>query len=188
MNLKNLDLEFFMREEKEIKFVIKVEPKIIDKLIKQAGFFLLTVIDVSDTYYDYPDFRMLKNKEAFRVREVDGTKQYSYKKKGTKVYEDKLDEKLFNETVKDMKPLITLNKKRSVYKLGDNEIVIDRIKELGNFLEVECEKNNPQDVFNTLKIPVAVVERTTQGITDFYFKNRKQARTKNKARRKENRK
>jgi len=41
----------------------------------------------------------------------------------------------------DFKKVITINKEREYWDCGDIEISLDKIKELGNFIEVEAKKN-----------------------------------------------
>lgn len=53
-------------------------------------------------------------------------------------------------------------KTRSIYKKGDNEVVIDKLEQIGTVIELECAKDEPMVLVNTL-LKQHEWERSTEG-------------------------
>lgn len=139
-------------DDREIEIQLKVEKTIkLQKFLKQNAKFLYKTQQI-DTYYTPAHRNFVKVKpvrEWLRLRDSDGKysityKNWHYNKDGKSYhcdeYESKLDnlksfQKLFSAL--DMKVLIVINKKRTVWKYRSYEISIDKVKGLGTFVEVE---------------------------------------------------
>lgn len=100
--------------------------------------------------------------EWLRLRDSNGVFSTTYKKwhvdeEGKTQYADEYETKIENIdqlrkifTVIDIKPLITVDKERDIWLYKDYEVAIDKIRGLGDFVEVEYKGENhevdPKDV------------------------------------------
>ena len=100
--------------------------------------------------------------EWLRLRDSNGVFSITYKnwhvdEEGKTQYADEYETKVDNLgqlrkifTVINIKPLITVNKERDIWMYKDYEVAIDKIKDLGDFVEIEYKGNNheltPKDV------------------------------------------
>lgn len=173
-----------MEIEKEIKFIIKTDriDEIVGAILK-ADFKETSVLKIKDTYYDTSDFTLLKNLQGFRKRvtevismrnipsDASPQEKFVYKKKiGETIYEKKLVETQFFKKTKDLKNHIVIEKNRFVFVKDDVEIVVDIIRGVANLLEIECRgENEPQQVFDSLRIKPDWVERTKLGATELWL-------------------
>lgn len=92
--------------------------------------------------------------EWLRLRNSNGTFSTTYKKwhvdeEGKTQYADEYETKIENIdqlrkifAVIDIKPLITVDKERDIWLYKEYEVAIDKIKGLGDFVEVEYKGNN----------------------------------------------
>lgn len=92
--------------------------------------------------------------EWLRLRDSNGVFSTTYKKwhvdeEGKTQYADEYETKIENLeqlrkifAVIDIKPLITVDKERDIWLYKDYEVAIDKIKGLGDFVEVEYKGNN----------------------------------------------
>jgi adenylate cyclase, class 2 len=92
--------------------------------------------------------------EWLRLRDSNGVFSTTYKKwhvdeEGKTQYADEYETKIENIdqlrkifTVIDIKPLITVDKERDIWLYKDYEVAIDKIKGLGDFVEVEYKGEN----------------------------------------------
>lgn len=157
-----------MKEKKGIRFKIKKTRKTVEA-IRQVGYKKTATLSVQDIYYDTKEFDFLKNKEGYRHRKtliedsyVIEEKFHYEKKLKEKIFKEELTKKDFEKRAQNLLPLISLTKKRFVFKKAGNdtdEIVIDVISDLGDFLEIESYEKNPQKIFEDLKIKESWVER-----------------------------
>ncbi len=163
-----------MAEEKEIHFIVrKNDISKIVSFITKAGFKFGKVIHIEDTYFEDNDFSLLKSKKGYRKRVVNREEsgaKYCYKEiQNDKVYENEYRKEEFEKKVKDLSRTLRINKDRVVYLSGKNEIVIDDLGEHGYILEIECQKNDPRDIFESLKIPPEWLEETRLGCQEIVF-------------------
>ncbi|MFQ6049802.1 MAG: CYTH domain-containing protein [Candidatus Paceibacterales bacterium] len=169
-----------MEEEKEIRFKIKKTRKTVEA-IRQAGYEKTATLSVQDIYYDTKEFDFLKNKKGYRHRKIliEGLcavdEKFHYKKKlKEKIFEEELTKKDFEKRTQNLLPLVSLVKKRFIFKKPENdtvEIAIDVVSELGDFLEIEFCKISPQKIFEDLRIKESWVERIHLDMTEFWLKN-----------------
>ena len=171
-----------MKEEREIRFIIRTNVINIIEAIKKAGFKKQEGFAIEDRYYDENNYRLVKNKEGYRCRTVmkngEMMKTLTYKKKiKDTVYEKDLDVEDFYEQTEGKKKIIIIKKQRRIFKNNGNEIAIDIVEDLGDFLEIECERDNPQRIFESISLDPKWVERTHLGMTEIwlqkYVKNEK---------------
>ena len=92
--------------------------------------------------------------EWLRLRDSNGVFSTTYKnwhvdEEGKTQYADEYETKVDNLgqlrkifTVINIKPLITVNKERDIWIYKDYEVAIDKIKDLGDFVEIEYNGNN----------------------------------------------
>ena len=115
----------------------------LNSLLKEAVF--VASIEIHDVYYDYPDFRLLK--DGIRLRNRDGAFELKIKK-DTSIHqeiEDKKEiEKYFNMDIpledfikKNLLVIIDYKNKREKYKKGELNIDIDKLSFGYNMCELE---------------------------------------------------
>ena len=92
--------------------------------------------------------------EWLRLRDSNGVFSITYKnwhvdEEGKTQYADEYETKVDNLgqlrkifTVINIKPLITVNKERDIWIYKDYEVAIDKIKDLGDFVEIEYKGDN----------------------------------------------
>ena len=140
-----------MNQEVEIKVIAKNQKKAEEIIKKKAKF--VKEREQIDEYFvpDNNDFFKEKNtKEYLRVRNETGKNKICYHychfdKNGfllkTDEYESNVeDPKMVSEILKKLKMTnkVTVKKHRKYYEYKDFEILIDNIKGLGTFIEVEA--------------------------------------------------
>ena len=165
---------FFMKEEREIRFIIRTNIVNIIEAIEKAGFKKQGALMIEDRYYDENNYRLVKNKEGYRCRTImrngEMMKTLSHKKKiKDTVYENNLNVEDFYEQTKGKKKIIIIKKQRRIFKNNGNEVAIDIVDDLGDFLEIECERDSPQRIFESISLNPEWVERTRLGMTEIWL-------------------
>lgn len=142
-----------MNEEVEIKVILK-NPGEVEKKLKELARFIKAK-DQLDEYFTpkHEDFFSLNPPvEYLRVRHEDGKDELNYNylhlnEKGILMKTDEYevgvtDPKMMSVILEklDMIHKISVTKHRKTYELGDFEICIDFIEEIGYFVEVEAKK------------------------------------------------
>ncbi|MFP3190277.1 MAG: class IV adenylate cyclase [Thermoproteota archaeon] len=139
--------------ESELKFKIENEETIKEK-IKQLNVTIHKEIEQEDIYLDFKDMRLYKEDKALRLRKEDGKFFITFKgkRKNEKIKTRReivvqLNSKyikkilsLFKEL--GLKPVIKIKKKREIFRINNFEIAIDKVENIGNFVEVEILKEN----------------------------------------------
>ncbi len=132
--------------EIEVKACVE-EPKHLERAIIALGATPIGIENQADTYYNskYSDFE--KTDEALRIRAQDGKYFLTYK--GPKLDNVSKTRKEFQIEINDADnmgsilsslgffPVATITKKRKNYRLGDFNIALDEVRNLGNFIEIE---------------------------------------------------
>jgi len=150
--------------EVEVKFKVDDDAKIKKRLNALGAKYLKTVIEY-DHYYQHPCKNFKESDEALRVRVYDSKCELTYK--GPRVSDkakareeisvdvshfEKLDMILIRL---GFRRIATVIKKRSIYLLGDFKVSIDKVRDLGIFVEIEYIKpvgqQYLQEVINKLK-------------------------------------
>lgn len=152
-------------KEIEIKFPLLNSDEVISFLKKNAK--LKYENRQVDKYYDLPHRSFVaepnKIREWLRLRDSDGKKSFNYKiwnqvNDVEKAYADEYETKIESiEVVEailkaiDIKPLIVVDKQRQVWDFKDVEVNIDRVVDLGDFIELEYE-GEIEDVMEVRKM------------------------------------
>lgn len=142
-----------MNEEVEIKVFVK-NPEEVEKKLKKVAKFVKEK-EQKDEYFTpgHEDFfDIIHPLEYLRVRQEGGKSTIEYMflhfdEDGallkTDEYETKVEDPEMMMTIMkklDMKHKVTVTKIRKTYEYKDFEVMIDHIKELGYFIEVEAKK------------------------------------------------
>lgn len=158
-----------MNEEVEIKVILK-NPEEVEEKLKQIAKFVKEK-EQKDEYFtpQHEDFFDVDPPlEYIRVREEGGTANIEYQflhfdDDGTLLKTDEYETNVDNpEMMKiilkklDMRHKVTVTKLRKTYEYKDFEVMIDHIKELGYFIEVEAKVNG--DIKETRKRCYDVLE------------------------------
>ena len=139
---------------KEVEILIKVKSEKNEVLAKLNNFNFAGKKEVLDIYFYDKKRDSLKPKkgrltECFRLRKKDETNYITYKvdkfdKSGKWLYseEEETEIKDFNIAVKiisslGLKPLVEIDNIKHTYYTKEYEIVLEEVKDLGLFLEVE---------------------------------------------------
>ena len=153
-------------------FLIEVEVKAwlenereLEQLLHQIGAKYLKTINQSDIYYNHPNKDFKKTDEALRIREEE--KKYILTYKGPKIDEKtKTREELevyFNEKKKmqeileglGFKAIYEVKKSRKIFNLNEIKIAIDKVEDLGTFIELETEVDSKEEVLNAVNLLLA---------------------------------
>lgn len=145
--------------EVEIKAKIQ-DPKIAFEKIKEIGGEYSHSEIQKDIYFngEHTDFR--KSDEALRIREIPDGDDFknilTYKgpkldteTKTRKEVEVEIDNKeKMTEILINLgyKPSAIVNKVRRIFKYNDYTITVDKLKELGYYMEIECVTDNTEDI------------------------------------------
>jgi adenylate cyclase class 2 len=147
--------------EIEIKSKISSPPEIEKKIIDLGGKFYKEVFE-EDLYFNHPGRDFSKTDEALRLRKVEGKYFLTYK--GPKL--DKLTKtrEEFNLEVSDWESALeifkslgfnevsSVEKERRIFKIRDYLVMIDHLKGLGDFIEVEKKgEYDPNELIDFLK-------------------------------------
>ena len=132
----------------EVEVKVKLDdPKVIERALIAFGATPLGIESQADTYYNAPDRDFGETDEALRIRGQD--KEFFLTYKGPKMDKISKSRKELEVSISDsdnmgeiltslgFTPVRNIVKKRKKYRLGDFEISLDDVRELGNFMEVE---------------------------------------------------
>ena len=130
----------------EVEIKAKIENKNeFEKKLKSMGAKFIREVVEEDEYFNHPCLDFASTDEALRIRN-----DYTLTYKGPKVDEDTKSREEINLKIdnldKSRKLLISLGfksvakvvKKRRYYNIGNLNISVDNLPELGDFVEVEC--------------------------------------------------
>jgi predicted adenylyl cyclase CyaB len=127
--------------EIELKYKIKNVGE-INKKLKDLGAKYIKEFRCIDTYFLVPNNK--KGKKYLRVRETKDKMDLSYHFAVSGIHTEEWETNIDNAKVtKEILDKIghdvdvVVDKLRKVYKLKNSEIVIDKVKDLGNFIEIE---------------------------------------------------
>jgi predicted adenylyl cyclase CyaB len=157
---------------KEIEILVKVNEKksVLDRILKQYKF--IGAKKTLDIYYYDKNNTQLKPKgkmpkEWFRIRNKEGKYSICYKKdifQGKKwLYSNEYETEVkdfvtIKKIIKNLefKELIKVEVIKSIYEYDNYEIVLEEVKELGLFLEIESKKSG--NVTNIRKEILKLIE------------------------------
>ncbi len=132
--------------EVEVKVLLE-DPKHIERKIISLGAAPTGIENQADTYYNMPWRDFSETDEALRVRVQEGEAFLTYKgpkmdmvSKTRKEFQVKiLDENDMGEILTSLGffPVATVTKKRKNFRLGEINIALDEVRDLGNFMEME---------------------------------------------------
>lgn len=163
------------KKNKEIEIQVQVENiKGLNKFLREKAKFINKEHQV-DKYFSPKDKEFLKVRpvvEWLRLRDSSDKQSINYKKwhhdknwrsNYCDEYETHIEnmdqvEKIFKSL--EIKPIVTVDKTRKIYKYKDYEISIDSIKGLGNFVEIEYKGKN------TTKSPAEITEGMIKFLKD----------------------
>ena len=149
---------------KEIEILVEVYSPIEEVINILSKFKYLGTKEVVDTYYYDPLRKNLKPNssnqinECLRLRKKDDTNFITYKidefdDDGKWLYSNEYETQINDISVVNnilerlgLKKLITIHNKKRTYKYQEYEIVLETVKDLGYFLEVEFCTNKDIDV------------------------------------------
>ncbi len=143
-----------MNKEVEVRAIIK-NPKKAEEILKKVGKFRGEKKQI-DKYYvpkDNDYFKLKQPIEYLRIRHEDQKHNIGYhyvnldkrgQKLSTSEYETQIEKPAVMEEILQKVGLIykvTVTKRRKFFEVGDFEVVLDHIKELGDFMEIESKKD-----------------------------------------------
>ncbi len=128
----------------EVEIKAKIENKNeFERKLKDAEFIKEVVEE--DEYFNHPCHDFASTDEALRIRN-----DYTLTYKGPRVDKDTKSREEINLKIDDLdkarnllisigfKPVAKVVKRRRYYKMGEINISVDNLPELGDFVEVEC--------------------------------------------------
>ncbi len=131
--------------EVEIKLKCSNLNKLKKKLLK-TGAILSKTKQQTDIYYEHPSRVLLKSKEYLRLRKMGNIKTLAHHINISNGVNDECEIEL--EKNADIENLLqrlnfsklgTIDKKREQYRLKRYNICLDKVKNIGNFIEIELE-------------------------------------------------
>lgn len=154
-------------EEVEIKIKIdELEMENAIKKLKTMGANFVEEIREKDIYFTALHRDFIKTKECLRIRERNDFSELTYKGPTTELMENKRQfwkpeiNLNFNSNAEEIKKLLEclgfievakVDKKRKKFTLGKQEIVFDKIENLGYFVEIENTAQNSKEREKALK-------------------------------------
>ncbi len=141
--------------EVEAKAVVKDLDAVRERL-RGVGAVFVKRVEIRDIYFSHPCRDFGESDEALRVRQVDGECELTYKgprkvSRGVKSREEYTARVVdCSELIKILEALgfrkvIELVKVREVYKFNGVEIVLDDVRGLGTFVEVEVRAESEEE-------------------------------------------
>ncbi len=144
------DYEKWLEEMKARNMEVEIKAKIknrdeIERKLKDIGAEFIKEVGEKDEYFNHPCRNFASTDEALRIRN-----DYTLTYKGPKVDKDTKSREEINLKIENLKDarklLISLGfksvakvvKRRRYYKMGEINISVDNLPELGDFVEVEC--------------------------------------------------
>ena len=146
----------------EIEIKSKIEsPETIERRVTEMGGTFKKVVVEEDLYFNHPSRDFAKTDEAVRLRKTEGRFYLTYKgpklDRLTKTREEiSVEVKEWDSTAAFLKKLgfqevQAIKKRRRYLKLNEYDIMLDDVKGLGSFIEVEKHgKYNPQELIGFL--------------------------------------
>ncbi|OUJ18953.1 Adenylate cyclase CyaB, class 2 (thermophilic) [Methanonatronarchaeum thermophilum] len=134
--------------EVEIKAEIKTPIKNLEEKILEHGSYVNTQTQ-KDIYFNHPSRDFAQTDEALRIRKTNNKTYLTYK--GTKLDKvsksrEEIETPISNYskhkkilTKLGFKPVEEIKKTRKKYKINQYKILIDKIDELGTYIEIETE-------------------------------------------------
>ena len=132
----------------EVEVKVRLDdPKMVERSLIAFGATPIGIETQADTYYNAPDRDFGETDEALRIRGQD--KEFFLTYKGPKMDTISKTRKEVEVSINDaysmgeilsslgFNPVGNVVKKRKIYRLGEFEISLDEVRELGNFMEVE---------------------------------------------------
>ncbi len=140
-----------MKIENEIKYRATNQKELKNK-IRKLGFRFVKKIIQEDIYFNPPHKDFSKSKRYYlRIRKISKGGNFEYHIVKNNIQTNELTVKIENwKTLAkileflDFKKICVVNKERLVFQKGEIEIVMDKVKNLGNFIEIEF-KGNPSN-------------------------------------------
>lgn len=140
-----------MRFEREVKIKVKDLERVRNRIRDNRGILKKRVSQI-DIYYSHPCKDFKKTDEALRVRIENGNKEVTYKgpriAKGEVKVREEINvavegeiEEIFEKL--GFKRIAKIEKEREEYELKGFKISLDRVRKLGEFVEIET--NEPLD-------------------------------------------
>lgn len=136
-----IEVEFKAKIENYEKFI-----KIKNKILDLGGKFISKTLE-KDIYFQHPSKDFSKTDEALRLRKTNGKKYLTYKgAKISKISKTRLEIQTEVENFENTKEILfklgfkriaIISKKREKYILGETSIFMDKVKDLGYFIEIE---------------------------------------------------
>ena len=132
--------------EIEVKAPVE-DPKQMERSIIELGATPIGIEAQTDTYYNAPYRDFGKTDEALRIRVEDGKATLTYK--GPKMDKVSKTRKEVQTEIQDLdsmgnilsslgfSPVATVSKKRKNFRIGDFNISLDEVRNIGNFIEIE---------------------------------------------------
>ncbi|RZN61912.1 class IV adenylate cyclase [Methanonatronarchaeum sp. AMET6-2] len=149
--------------EVEIKAKVDSREELEQKILENGSY--IDTYHQKDIYFNHPCRDFSETDEALRIREHNKNAYITYK--GSKMDETSKSREEIETPIKNIdkhikilrklgfKPLKPVQKKRDKYKVGKHTIVIDEVKGLGTYIEVETQsnqKNYQKDLEETKKL------------------------------------
>lgn len=132
--------------EVEIKAWCDNHTQIIDSIIKLGGKKISDLNEI-DTYFNHPERDFAKTDEAFRLRKQNDKNKITYKgPKLSKKAKTRFESETSFEDYESMKVILeklsfretgVVEKNRTIYQYNGIDICIDRVKNVGDFVELE---------------------------------------------------
>jgi adenylate cyclase class 2 len=132
----------------EIEIKARADHEALRKRLKQEGAALERAVEQSDVYYNAPDRDFGKTDEALRLRREGGQVFLTYKgkkldarSKTRKEVEvevadfDRMEDVLYSL---GYRTTLRVHKVREIYHLGGAVVCLDRVDDLGDFVELEA--------------------------------------------------
>lgn len=148
--------------EIEAKARLKDFKKLKEKILDMGGEYIKKEVQI-DTYFNHPSRDFAKTDEALRVRKVGGDIFLAYKgpklDKLTKTREEievkvgdlKKPEEILRKV--GFREVLTIEKERECFRIKDLYLMLDDVKGLGKFVEIEKRADNyePEEMVDFLK-------------------------------------
>ena len=149
-----------LHEMIEVEIKANIEKKEIEKRLTLLGIKLIEREHQIDTYFDHPYYNFKKRDKALRVRETENNFFLTYKgkklDKETKTRKE-IEIKVEREIFSLLKTLGffevgKVEKIRDFYQWNNLRIYLDKVRNLGDFLEIEGKKwEDKKRIFKLLK-------------------------------------
>lgn len=136
--------ELIKKEKKFAKFEyhVKIKAEVEDEQLHLIGAKEIGTVMHEDKYY-------FAHNKIIRIRNGgEGGLTFTYKDKD--VISKKISDKDVAEICKGHKKILTINKQRTFYILGSIVIAVDRVENLGKFIEFQADSENKREEINVL--------------------------------------